>query len=286
MPGQNGRPRAQGPASNAAEERRAFRRYAADLKVSCRPLGAAIADSWPARLRDISAGGVGLVVERRFEPGTMLAVDLVNTASGSPRTLLSRVRHVTAQPGGEWLLGVALLREMNEDELRTWGAEPARPKGPDARAWVRFPCDIPGLCIDAGAAAVEPWQATVVNISAGGFGLVTPRAVKEGNHLRVDLPASDGQAEQQLLVRVVHLRKQDDGSWLLGCELTDGLTEEDTTAFQAGRKSSAAKRGPQERPRLAPAGAADPDLARLCAAWPGLPAHVRAAIRKLVATGR
>jgi c-di-GMP-binding flagellar brake protein YcgR len=278
MPGHNPSPCAQAPSNRSPEDRRAFQRYAADLEVSCRPLGALRADSWPARLKDISAGGIGLVVERRFEPGTMLAVDLVSTGSGSPRTLLSRVRHVTAQPEGEWLLGVALLREMSEEELKNWGAEPARPKGPDSRAWVRFPCDIPGLCRDAGAASVAPWQATVVNISAGGCGLVTARPVKEGTHLHVDLPDADGQPGQRLLVRVVQLREQADGSWFLGCELTDGLSATDTAELQSPAPT-AGKKGPSP-----PEPATDPDLARLCAAWAGLPEHVRASIRTLVAS--
>jgi hypothetical protein len=174
MPGQDVVPRALAAGPDPAEDRRAFRRYPADLQVSCRALGAARADSWPARLRDISTGGIGLVPGRRFEAGTLLAVELVNTPSGSPRTLLSRVMHVHALPEREWLLGLALLREMGEDELRTRGAEVARPQPPDARAWARFPYAIPGLCSAAGAALAKPWQAKVVNISPGGFGLIAP----------------------------------------------------------------------------------------------------------------
>jgi hypothetical protein len=134
MPGHDVVPRALAAGPDPAEDRRAYRRYPADLQVSCRALGAARADSWPARLRDISTGGIGLVLERRFEAGTLLAVDLANTPSGSARTLLSRVMHVRALPEREWLLGLALLREMGEDELRAWGAEVARPEPPDARA--------------------------------------------------------------------------------------------------------------------------------------------------------
>jgi hypothetical protein len=303
MPGQKVFPRAQvaGPASSA-EDRRAFRRYAADLEVSCRTLGSGRADSWPARLRDISAGGIGLILGRRFEAGTLLAVDLVNTASGSPRTLLSRVMHVTAQPEGEWLLGLALLREMGEDELRTWGADVVRSESPDARAWVRFPCEIPGLCTDVWAEEAEPWQARVVNISPGGFGLIAAEAVKEGTHLHVHLPGTDGQDAERLLVRVVHAEQQPDGLWCLGCELTHRLSDQDQSALQAEpdswpdadwlpepprpAPSPAAATRDEPRYALTPAAGTDPDLARVCAAWPALPAHIRAAVMALVAIAR
>jgi hypothetical protein len=299
MPAQRVLPRTQAASPGSAEERRAFRRYTADLEVSCRTLGAGRADSWPARLRDISAGGVGLVLGRRFEAGTLLAVDLANTASGSPRTLLSRVMHVTAQPEGEWLLGLALLREMGEDELRSWGADLARSEPPDARAWVRFPCEIPGLCTDAGADAAEPWQAKVVNISAGGFGLIAAEAVKEGTHLHVNLPGADGHDAERLLVRVVHVQEQPDGLWCLGCELTQRLSDEDQTVLQAPPDSWPDVGWLPDPPRpaapgaglaperagdtAAPAGETDPELARVCAAWPALPEHIRAAVMALVA---
>jgi hypothetical protein len=62
--------------------------------------------------------------------GTLLAVDLANPGSGPPRSLLARVTHVTTHAQGEWLLGLALLRPVGEDELRAWGAE----SGPESRA--------------------------------------------------------------------------------------------------------------------------------------------------------
>lgn len=278
-------------------ERRAFERFATDLLVSCWPVAAGRADSWPARLRDISAGGIGLVVERRFERGTMLAVDLANVGSGSSRTLLSRVMHAEPQPEGEWLLGLALLREMSEDELSAWGAAPARPERPDGRAWVRFPCAIPGSCTDAAAAEAAPWQATVVNVSPGGFGLVSDRAVRQGAHLYVDLPGADGQMARRL-VRVAHARQQADGCWRLGCELTDSLGE-DEASVGSGQGELPDGTGPEEVALSAPVspevegnpagdtGAersiTDPDLARVCAAWPALPPHIRAAVTALIA---
>jgi hypothetical protein len=154
MSGQNALPHAPLAGPGAAQGRRASPRYAADLEVSCRrALGAGRADAWPARLRDLSVGGIGLVLARRFEVGTLLAVDLVNPGSGSPRCLLARVTHVTAHAAGEWLVGLALLREVREDDLRAWGAQPAPP---EARPDGGQPRDTaaPALVTDPGLARV------------------------------------------------------------------------------------------------------------------------------------
>ena len=142
------RPRAQGESDGGPAERRAFERYPADVEVLCRPLGASRDDGWHARLQDISTGAVGLLLERRFEAGTMLAIDPAAPAPGRARTLMARVMHVSAQAGGEWRLGVALLRELSPEELRAWGADVSGPEAPDGRA--RFPCETPGSSARAG----------------------------------------------------------------------------------------------------------------------------------------
>jgi hypothetical protein len=111
-------------------------------------------------------GGIGLVLARRFEVGTLLDVDLVNPGSGSPRCLLARVTHVTVHAAGEWLVGLALLRKVREDELPAWGAEPARPEGrPDGDQ----PRDAaaPAVVADPGLARVcAAWPALPEHIQA------------------------------------------------------------------------------------------------------------------------
>src|SRR5438270_13989759 len=57
-------------------ERRVWPRYACDMPAECQPVAArANSDvSWPTKIRNISVGGVGLVKERRLEPGAGLAL--------------------------------------------------------------------------------------------------------------------------------------------------------------------------------------------------------------------
>ncbi len=286
------------PACAATEERRAFPRYPVDWEVVCKALAGGRGDSWKARLRDVSAGGIGVVLERRFERGTTLTVQLQNGSAEAPRTLLARVMHATRLPEGEWLLGLSLLRQLSEEQLQAWGVGPVRPESPDYRAWVRVACDMDALCREVGVEGAAPWRVRVLNLSPRGIGLAAPCAVAPGAHLTVDLPGVDGLGVRQLLVRVAQVTQQEEEMWLLGCEFAQQLSEADLSALQFGEVPT-----PETVPEPAPstptlpaewhAGVeptepaaavpeTDPDLDRVCAAWPGLPPHLRAAILALV----
>jgi hypothetical protein len=59
-------------------------------------------------VKDVSAGGIGVLVGRRFTPGAVLAVELP-AAPGGPRLLLGRVIHATPDAGGGWHVGCGLV---------------------------------------------------------------------------------------------------------------------------------------------------------------------------------
>lgn len=106
-------------------ERRASIRYPSSVESFspesyCRPVAAAfLEDTWQAIVRDFSTGGIGLVVNRRFEPGTVLAVDLQDSEQTTRSTLLVRVVRVTEQGPDFWLLGCAFTRKLTDAELLT-----------------------------------------------------------------------------------------------------------------------------------------------------------------------
>src|SRR5271166_2079984 len=59
-------------------ELRVWERFSCGLETSCQPL-AARGDNdvcWSVRIKDVSAGGMGLVLTRRFERGTSLAIEI------------------------------------------------------------------------------------------------------------------------------------------------------------------------------------------------------------------
>jgi hypothetical protein len=183
------------------------------------------ADRWPARLKNVSLAGIGLTVARRFEPRTLLAIDMDDPGQGCTRTLLARVVHATRLTDSQWLLGCNLVRELDEEELRLWGAEPVRPATPDHRAWVRVPCQVQTFCRAEAAPSLERWPTTVVNISPGGIEMLTHRPAEKGALLSVELPGVEDGPARQVLVRVVRLQAESDGQWLVGCEFAEKLDE-------------------------------------------------------------
>jgi len=86
---------------------------------------------WGAQIRDISVGGVSLVLRRRFERGAGLAIELPGSPDGLPNTVLARVVHVRPQEGGVWVLGCSFVSPLSEEEVATLLPRPsAQPRVP------------------------------------------------------------------------------------------------------------------------------------------------------------
>jgi hypothetical protein len=101
-------------------ECRVSERHPCGLQTSCQPI-AARADKdykWPAEVRDISVGGVGLVLRRRFERGTGLAIEIPGPDGQIADTLLAKVVHVTTRRDGAWLLGCQFVSGLSDDEMQ------------------------------------------------------------------------------------------------------------------------------------------------------------------------
>src|SRR4051794_35938344 len=103
-----------GPADR--DEQRAVARYPCQLLSSLRALEQA-APPWPAHSRDISTGGISLVVARRFEPGTMLILSFHDELATWTRSLLIQVVRVVERESGGWLLGCILTRQLDDAEV-------------------------------------------------------------------------------------------------------------------------------------------------------------------------
>lgn len=99
-------PRPSGP------ERRKTRRYPCGLEAVCQPANAAPCS---ARIVDLSAAGIGLLLDRPLQPGDAVAVQL-RTANG-PRTLQMEVIHVAKAAPGCWLIGGAFLDGLDPAEI-------------------------------------------------------------------------------------------------------------------------------------------------------------------------
>jgi serine/threonine protein kinase len=108
--------------SPESKDRRAFVRHplgfgsCAAVETGALVGGRETEELWPLIVQDVSATGVGVMLARRFEPGTELTVELSVGESG-PRSLPARVVRVVAQTGGHWAHGCLFTRPLSKDEL-------------------------------------------------------------------------------------------------------------------------------------------------------------------------
>ena len=70
-----------------------------------------------ARVHDITTRSIGLIFERPFDVGTVLAIQLQTKHAGFSGILSGRVQHATKQPDGTWRVGCTLSRSLTDDEF-------------------------------------------------------------------------------------------------------------------------------------------------------------------------
>jgi len=72
---------------------------------------------WPLVVRDVSAGGIGVLLARRFEMGTELTIELTAGSDATPRWLAARVVRIEPECNGHWVHGCAFRHPLSEEEL-------------------------------------------------------------------------------------------------------------------------------------------------------------------------
>jgi hypothetical protein len=174
---------------------------------------------------------MNLVVNRPFQTGDLLSVELPAETEQAPTTVLACVVHVDAEPEGEWSLGCNFSAELSDDDLQAFGARRVRPAPPDSRTWERFPCNVTATYTVATDETPRQGPAKVLNISARGVGLRADRRIETGRLLSVDLHSADGRSRTTVLACVVHLTDQGDGGWALGCNFIHELSAGDLQAL-------------------------------------------------------
>lgn len=99
-------------------ERRAATRFAMGLLPGCRLLCGEPPVLVEARIADLSAGGVGLVLGCPLEPQSIVAVHLASGPFLSARAVAARVAYCVPLDDGSYLGGVEFARRLSGDELR------------------------------------------------------------------------------------------------------------------------------------------------------------------------
>src|SRR5437773_9359202 len=98
-------------------DRRQAERFPVTSGTSCEfaaPLGE---DLGPTRIKNVSTSGIGLLVSRPVQPGSMLTVAVLNKSKGFNKILLVQVAHVTPGAGGTYLVGGTFVTPLTYQEL-------------------------------------------------------------------------------------------------------------------------------------------------------------------------
>jgi hypothetical protein len=107
-------------------DRRCWVRHACNLGTLYQPGPGQIEHMWlRAHVHNIAAGGLALVLNRRFEPGTPMAIALIGGQQQNvSRTLQAEVVHAEPFEGSQWLVGCSFSGILSDDELRGLMAQP------------------------------------------------------------------------------------------------------------------------------------------------------------------
>jgi serine/threonine protein kinase len=110
--------------SEPRTERRASVRYPSNMDTACQRklsihLNDEEQDAWKASVRDLSTRGMGLLLSRRFEKGTILHADLQTLDKRVTRTVEIRVTRVDEAGRGVWYIGCTFTKPLTKEEVRS-----------------------------------------------------------------------------------------------------------------------------------------------------------------------
>jgi hypothetical protein len=210
-------PRKDAPAS----ERRTAIRHTCGVTSSCRPVSAGGVDiNWPVEVVDVSRNGIGMRVERRFEPSSLLEIDLQSVVPHLDRTLLVTVRNVRNHPDGDWIIGCLFARPLDDEELWAFRATQVRPPREECQAWYRRP-----------PVEVDTQPVQILSISPAGIALLSTRPMEAGVSLQLELQSGPDAPPLLKQVYVIHVTARPEGDWLVGCAFLGELGEEEMFAL-------------------------------------------------------
>ncbi len=104
---------------SSQRERRAAVRYQSTKKVSFFAQPKTEDMLW-ARVRNISTGGIGLILSRTMRPDTLLTIELKSTPESAPLTLSAAVMHCTPDACGTYLVGCQFDTPLSKEQLQAF----------------------------------------------------------------------------------------------------------------------------------------------------------------------
>jgi len=111
-------------ANKSGKERRAAVRYDCALPTRCtinlsvHPEVTDYRAQWDAQVCDLSVAGIGLILSRRFEPGSVLEVVLTSEDGATTLTREMRAVRVEKSEGRRWFISGPLSEKLTKEQLR------------------------------------------------------------------------------------------------------------------------------------------------------------------------
>lgn len=106
---------------SANHERRRAVRFECNRRNSWRLFATTVCSSGEGTVNDISINGVSLSVNSALRPGMFLDLSLTSADGESfSQPMLVRVRRVTPQADGSWLVGCNFVKKLTKEELHHW----------------------------------------------------------------------------------------------------------------------------------------------------------------------
>jgi hypothetical protein len=109
-------PEPSGPLS-LPDERRGAERLPLEPTSVCRVMCEGQEGEPQATVRDLSATGIGLLIDRPLKPGSVLILSLQTGDHRLARPLPVRVMHSSPATEGNWLVGCQFVRRLSDPEL-------------------------------------------------------------------------------------------------------------------------------------------------------------------------
>jgi hypothetical protein len=96
----------------------------------------------------------------------------------------------------------------------------------ECRIFERHSCQVAASCQPAAANEMR-WAAIIEDVSKGGVLLRLHRRFEPNSGLAIELPAMDGRDAERVYAKVIRVRNDGDGTYVLGCKLMSELSEEE-----------------------------------------------------------
>jgi hypothetical protein len=99
-------------------DQRLWVRFPCRVQAAFQPVTTPAAEPRHAKVLDISANGIGLLVGEPVEMGTLLSLELRSPGGKRVLTILGCVVRSTAESECQWALGCNFIRDLTDQELR------------------------------------------------------------------------------------------------------------------------------------------------------------------------